>query len=102
MNKKAELKNKLIEQVTPERAGLADYECEVHETIDSYELYTLKKTYEETNIYENVYYYKENMMPDIEEILRDGESIFFWSEDYLKEELYISDLIDEIVSEVEV
>tara|TARA_R100000781_G_C4064042_1_gene122083 strand:- start:140 stop:445 length:306 start_codon:yes stop_codon:yes gene_type:complete len=100
MNKKAELKNKLIEQVTPERVGLADYECEVHETTDSYELYTLKRSYEETDIYQNVYYYKENMMPMIEDILRCGESIYFWSGD-LMEELYIFDLIDEIVSEVE-
>lgn len=101
MNKKAELKNNLIEQVTPERVGLADYECEVHQTTDSYELYTLKRTYEETDIYENVYYYKENMMPVIEEILREGESIFFWSGDLI-EELYIFDLIDEMVNEVEV
>tara|TARA_R100000655_G_scaffold106101_1_gene154987 strand:- start:54 stop:359 length:306 start_codon:yes stop_codon:yes gene_type:complete len=101
MNKKAELKNNLIKQVTPERVGLADYECDAHYTTDSYELYTLKRCYAETDIYENVYYYKENMMPEIEDILRSGESIYFWSGD-LMQELYIFDLIDEIVSEVEV
>lgn len=101
MNKKAELKNKLIEQVTPERVGLADYECEVYETSDSYEIYVLKYPNEPIDIYENVYYYKENMMPVIEDILREGESIYFWSED-LKEELYILDLIDEMIEEVEV
>ena len=49
----------------------------------------------------NVYYYKENMVSVIEEILREGESIFFWSSDLL-EDLYIFDLINEIINEVEV
>tara|TARA_Y100001972_G_C7533218_1_gene268668 strand:- start:246 stop:551 length:306 start_codon:yes stop_codon:yes gene_type:complete len=101
MNKKAEFRNNLIEQVTPERVGLADYECEVYETSDSYEIYVLKYPHEPIDIYENVYYYKESMMPVIEDILRSGESIYFWSGDLI-EELYIFDLIDEMVSEVEV
>ena len=101
MNKKAELKNNLIKQVTPERVALADYECEVMYSSDSYELYILKKTYNEIDICENVYYYKENMVSVIEEILREGESIFFWSSDLL-EDLYIFDLINEIINEVEV
>ena len=58
-------------------------------------------TYNEIDICENVYYYKENMVSVIEEILREGESIFFWSSDLL-EDLYIFDLINEIINEVEV
>ena len=98
MNKKAELKNNLIEQVTPERVGLADYECDVIETSDCYEIYVLKYPLEPIDIYENVYYYKESMMPVIKDILTSGESIYFWSED-LMEQHYVFDLIDEIVSE---
>tara|TARA_R100001460_G_scaffold107539_1_gene156442 strand:+ start:195 stop:500 length:306 start_codon:yes stop_codon:yes gene_type:complete len=100
MNKKAELKNKLIEQVTPENEQYADYECDVILTSDSYEVYLLKPVYDNIDMFEHIFYYKENMSSSIQEILKEGKSIYFWSGD-LMEELYVFDLIDEMVSEVE-
>ena len=76
-----------------------EMQCYNESTADGYDVYVLKYTKDDISITENVYYYEHDIAEQIMYSLDENKVDSIYIEDYLYEDLYINDALEEYFNE---
>lgn len=72
-----------------------DVHCYSESTADGYDVYVLKYTQDEVNVCENIYYYDHDLASHIMEHITDPYVTSFYIDEYLAEDVYLDDALEE-------